>query len=348
MRDGERCKDQDDVRWQPTEFAAAIADGVTASPKSKDAARVATALASVILRQCDVRTGINVLRDLLFCERRLFREVVRKAQPWADNPLLAEVVDQQLDESHQCTLSAVQLSAEDNLLCVKLLQCGDSPILAFDGQGRLLMSLGYTGVQEMSLPDGETSYRFASVRDRKIRNQVLKRAGLQAKDAADWYVWSATNVAQLKTSNAARDRSSDQYVVVPRWLRSDGQRPRTLIQSPLVRWVDVETKAAQWCRLPHNGCATLVLPDDADSAAFSHHVLHLPTDTSLVLATDGLIDAFDSAPDLYQWLTRHRAAWHNPSARSQLLSQLHRKLRDRGGDDDISFIWLHPDAEDDH
>jgi len=97
----------------------------------------------------------------------------------------------------------------------------------------------------------------------------------------------------------------------------------------------------------HGSPLTAVLPDSYGGAA--EHILfdfkEYPQDTHLLLCSDGLYDAFTNFQEIYDWLNVHSAELDSKEAREGHLSELHRRLNGKKGDDDISFIWLRPPAE---
>ncbi len=104
--------------------------------------------------------------------------------------------------------------------------------------------------------------------------------------------------------------------------------------------------------VPRRGSnVTDVLPDSPEERVIYQRVsLSEWPGFSVLVATDGLYNAFDSFRDLYQWLTEHReqlpsAESDNPrvasdGGSSSLYEGLHTRLRQTVGDDDISFVWV--------
>jgi serine/threonine protein phosphatase PrpC len=96
----------------------------------------------------------------------------------------------------------------------------------------------------------------------------------------------------------------------------------------------------------HGSPFTAVLPDSYDEE--TGHLLfdfrQFPADAHLLLCSDGLYDGFANFQEIHDWLSEHRAELSDPALRGPLLSELHDRLGRKKGDDDISFIWLHPAA----
>lgn len=97
----------------------------------------------------------------------------------------------------------------------------------------------------------------------------------------------------------------------------------------------------------HGSPLTAVLPDGY--AGEAEHVLldfkEYAQDTHLLLCSDGLYDAFTNFQEIHDWLNEHGAELDSAEARERHLSELHRHLNGKKGDDDISFIWLRPPAK---
>jgi serine/threonine protein phosphatase PrpC len=97
-------------------------------------------------------------------------------------------------------------------------------------------------------------------------------------------------------------------------------------------------------RLEHRSPFTAVLPDSYDPE--TNNVLvdfrEYPEDVHLLLCSDGFYDGFASFKEIREWLQEHRAELINSELRDKCLSELHGRLNQKKGDDDISFIWLHP------
>jgi serine/threonine protein phosphatase PrpC len=97
----------------------------------------------------------------------------------------------------------------------------------------------------------------------------------------------------------------------------------------------------------HGSPLTAVLPDsyggEAEHALFDFK--EYPQNTHLLLCSDGLYDAFTNFQEIYDWLNEHGAELDSTEAREGHLSELHRRLNGKKGDDDISFIWLRPPRE---
>lgn len=97
-------------------------------------------------------------------------------------------------------------------------------------------------------------------------------------------------------------------------------------------------------RLEHRSPFTAVLPDSYDPE--TENVLaefkEYPEDVHLLLCSDGFYDGFASFREIREWLQEHSAELIDPELSDGCLSELHVRLNQKKGDDDISFIWLRP------
>lgn len=87
-----------------------------------------------------------------------------------------------------------------------------------------------------------------------------------------------------------------------------------------------------------------MLPDgyEKDNGHVLFEFEEYPEDVQLLLCSDGLYDGFRNFKGLRNWLSRYRGDLSDSTPRNERLSELHRKLSRKAGDDDISFMWLYP------
>jgi serine/threonine protein phosphatase PrpC len=97
----------------------------------------------------------------------------------------------------------------------------------------------------------------------------------------------------------------------------------------------------------HGSPFTAVLPDSyaEGQSNLLFDFEEYPADAHLLLCSDGLYDAFANFKEIRDWLHEHRPELKSAGPRDECLSELHGRLNRTKGDDDISFIWLHPAAE---
>lgn len=95
--------------------------------------------------------------------------------------------------------------------------------------------------------------------------------------------------------------------------------------------------------LIHASTITEALPDSYDKSG-SHILSHSQVyekGIHILLCSDGLYDAFASFADLFSWLSENAATLRQKNEEA-VMSELHSRLGDKKGDDDISFVWLFP------
>jgi len=95
----------------------------------------------------------------------------------------------------------------------------------------------------------------------------------------------------------------------------------------------------------HNSPFTAVLPDSFDETRTNvllENEQYGP-DVQLLLCSDGFYDAFKNFGEIYEWLHAHQQELTMAhDVNGPLLEELHTRLNQTKGDDDISFIWLLP------
>jgi serine/threonine protein phosphatase PrpC len=99
-------------------------------------------------------------------------------------------------------------------------------------------------------------------------------------------------------------------------------------------------------RFRHSSPFTAVLPDcyDRETNNVLFDFKEYPEDVHLLLCSDGLYDGFTNFKEIRDWLHEHRAELMDSALAEKCLSELHNRLNQKKGDDDISFIWLHPNG----
>ena len=85
---------------------------------------------------------------------------------------------------------------------------------------------------------------------------------------------------------------------------------------------------------------TAVLPDHVYAGNWTHFRERFPRDAQFVLCTDGFYSAFAEPQELWEWLTEHGTRLEAEETKEGVMAELHHRLRERQGDDDISFVWV--------
>jgi serine/threonine protein phosphatase PrpC len=134
---------------------------------------------------------------------------------------------------------------------------------------------------------------------------------------------------------------------VPRYLYGwqlthAGQKYRYLDYSSTIRIV---TTAPPWVLadgIEHRGSVTTVLPDHFYSGHYDYIEDRFPCETHFVLCSDGFYSAFATTSQMWAWLQENRDAPASVQEQEPKLRDLHQQLHEKGGDDDMSFVWIYP------
>ncbi len=255
-------KDQDRISWFQDSRIACVCDGVSTSPYAAEAAAEVAKNAHYLF---DNNHGLGPVQVIakLSAHLRSCREAAHNKPlsvavnvPEQMQAIILEQARKKLRYSYQTTIVAAQLNVDDQaLLHVNLFQCGDSQLLVFAHDGRLLF------------PTPSTS--------------------------SDSLV-TEVEIAEFGRVLQFRQRSS----------------------------------------------VTDVLPDAPLNRIQSEPDLSFENAHSVLLASDGLLDAFVGPHELFAWLMKHRVQLKDPLERQTVMQDLHDCLIDRRGDDDISFVWV--------
>ena len=135
-------KDQDRAVWFPQGQTAGLADGVSNSPNSKDAATIVTEYCPS-LYVGDPEQKLRAICDLfeLKREERMASEIkVPSHIPEHMKELLVGASRQKLAESYQTTFVSAKLEPNDKTVKMKVFRCGDSPLFVFSSDGKLVTS----------------------------------------------------------------------------------------------------------------------------------------------------------------------------------------------------------------
>jgi len=370
-------KDQDRARWSEPSLTACVCDGVTSSPFAAEAADI-VARFSPALFQGNVPNRLRSICDLLVV-RRLEAQRAGIATPAgipkAMQSMLQEVTHEKTTRSFQTTLVAANLTLTEGLVNVAVARCGDSAFLAFAPHGELLawspsIEPGISPTRR--LPARNSQDKVAPCRitlgpGDEILAKVLGKAG-------DYPEWSkASGIDPEHTDSwlacAALDHRPGEYrfsptegscgrvlelddgdiLLVPKYLV--GARPALQCQSyvlfPYSRLIRVVGSEGQTTKVPvfsRRGTATAVLPDHVYTGEWTYFRERFPLDTHFVLCSDGFYGAFRDPAGLWAWLKTNEAHLRDQREQHTVLRQLHARLHDRFGDDDIAFVWVRPRA----
>ncbi len=364
MRFGEEQKDQDRARFFGPGQVACVCDGVTTSPHSTEAAELVTSLTPGLF-QGDVHERLAMACDLLVAERRQFQTTSPSAPAHmseAMQTMLRQVLQQKQATSYQTTMIAVRVRADTKRVMVDVLRCGDSAFFAFSADGELLSSsmaraLGQS--ERLNHPFIAKTFNFGPGKQILVRiegrldvdENLAGNCGIHEKHRRNWVVctpvYASSKVGTKDLGSHAFVVRPDDRLLVPRYLygqqlESQGEQYRCLDYSSTIRIVPTSLAAVPADGIEHRGSTTTVLPDHFYSGQFDSVEDRFPRGTHFVLCSDGFYSAFATASKLWAWLQANRSVFGKPREQEPKLVELHAQLHEKSGDDDMSFVWMHP------
>ena len=366
---GGEDKNQDRASWYAAIGVASVCDGVTSSPYGGDAAELVAGIAPMLFNgQTPDRLG--AVCELL-AARRLEAQSKDVALP-PDTPpgmreMLAEVTEARMRSAFQTTLVAASFTVTDNDVMVDVLRCGDSVFFAFSPAGELLTSSPLYRHTEADVDaqraDDPDNIRFGPGDELLVK--VLGRASrrafpagavqIQPKHRARWLVCAVldrcagprapTNLQGNELPTLLLTRRD--LLLIPEFLLGrvacdQGQQYRSVPYSSSIRLASRPTPDVPAISFNGKSAVTHVLPDHYFTGRWVHRREHLPRDGHFVLASDGFYGAFDQPLQLWQWLSQNRSRLVDPAQHRDLMEELHNRLHNKTGDDDISFVWVFP------
>jgi hypothetical protein len=365
MMYGDDQKDQDRARFVAPGLVGIVCDGVTSSPHSQAAAQLVTSFAPILF-QGNVRQRLRTICDLLKACREEFqmtRLTMPDDIPEAMRAMLRAVLREKRATSYQTTVVAVRLRPSESGVGVDILLCGDSALLAFSNDGELLYSSLARGAEHererhhIFISDG---WRFGPGDQLLVRVEgplnnhegLVARSGISEQHLANWLVCTPVDAS----SDGKKDgsRRSDALVVtrqdrllVPRYLygwqlTSEDQKYRCLDYSSTIRIVTAAPQVILADGFEHRRSATMVLPDHFYCGHYDYIEDRFPCGTHFVACSDGFYSTIASASQMWAWLHENREVLASVQEREPKLRDLHQKLHEKGGDDDMSFVWMYP------
>lgn len=365
---GGEDKDQDRARWLPETRVASLCDGVTTSPRSGEAAELVTDLAPMLFGG-DVSERLRGVCQLLISRRleaQRERVVLPPDVPQAMQEMLAEVAREHLGKAFQTTLVAAQFTPTDDGVIAEIIRCGDSAFFAFSAAGDLLTSspsgdftAPSTGsdnaAQADSIPFSPGDELLVKVLGRASDPAVRADIGqIDLKVPARWLICAPLDRCHRRPTTAQHGKesptlwlSSSDLILVPEYLLGrvvdqDGSQYRRIGYSPTIRSTASPAPPVPEINFTGKGSVTDVLPDHYFTDRWIHRQDRFPPDTGFVLASDGFYESFADPQELWAWLSTNKAHLHEEDQRRELMQQLHVRLHDKRGDDDMSFVWVFP------
>lgn len=369
-------KDQDRARFSEPGQMAFLCDGVTSSPNSTEAAELGTSLGPILFKDTNSHR-LDILCDLLKTRRQECQQsepiILSEDMPEAMQQMLGEAVRKKRKTAFQTTLVAAKFISNSKHVLTQILRCGDSAFFACLSDGELLRSSlsfveepqtenNHSGRAE-SRPTASKEMRFGPGDEILVRvygpltahRSLAVKAGIRSKHRQNWLVCSPADSCHCEDeangSNPGESRvlllKSADRLLVPKFLYGaqltcKGLQLRVLRYSSTIRRVSENDSFGPVTSFGNHGSATNVLPDHFDCGAYDFFQDRFPLGTHFVLCSDGFYSSFEKWPELWTWLQKNAADLQEKAKRQQVLENLHRQLHARGGDDDISFVWVKP------
>jgi serine/threonine protein phosphatase PrpC len=367
MEDAGQEKNQDRAIWHRARQTACVCDGVTSSPFSGEAAEHVTTL-SPTLFSGNVQQRLESICDLLHSRREEKLATAMKIPDGTSDAmtkLLQEAAHEKIKSSFQTTMVAAQFEPRADSIKASVVRCGDSMFVAFGPKSEPLWCSPPSFDSVESTPSqGENRWQPAAEFTFGPGDEVLvtiesslahdlplaQQTQIAPRHRGGFYVCRVLMICRPAQSQTAIDpvaawtlRPGDR-IVVPKYLighvtKTAGCCCTVVRYSRMIRNTQGQTAPP---RLRRGGAVTAVLPDHFRSGRWSYFTDVFPRDTEFVVCSDGFSDCFEGISAMASWFKKHRQAILNPEQRGSLLNKLHEQLRQRGHDDDISFVWIFP------
>jgi hypothetical protein len=368
---GGESKDQDRACWSGPNRTAGLADGVTTSPYGERAAKFLCDFCPALFRG-PIEARLGAATDLLMT-RRLEAQASQPATPAGMEEgmeaMLRDVAREKMAQSYQSTFVGANFILVDDVVAVSVVWCGDSAFLAFSPQGDVLScSLSIDAALPVGAKASKTGgiselstfpVRFGDellckvIADAAERPLLAEMASIPKKSSDKWLVCTPLDLcapengpgSSKDTRVVAVQLAAGDCLLVPKYLVGTPKDPRykryrSFNYSPAVRPLLTSKQNDSTKGELSKGSLTAVLPDHYYRGEWTHLEDRFPQDTQFVLASDGFYGGFPTIKDLWGWLNDHRSELLDEVRRQDLLLDLHKRLHETHGDDDISFVWI--------
>ena len=340
---------------------------MTSSAFSDTAAEDVTIL-SPTLFSGDIEQRLDFVCDLLYSRRdeKLATSVkIPAGTSDSMSEILQEAAHEKIKSSFQTTMVAAQFEPQADAIKASVVRCGDSMFVALDPKSEPLWCSpqSFGPAEPAPTQDGgrwrsTTEFAFGPgdevlvTIDPSLAQDPFwaRRMQIAPGHGAGFYVCRVLEKCQPTASHTATDpvaawvlRYGDR-IVVPKYLmgrvtKAGGCFCAVVRYSRMIRSARGSSTPPRLCR---GGAVTAVLPDHFHSGQWSYFDDAFPSDSQFVLCSDGFYGCFDDMSEMASWLKEHRQVILDPDKRTTILTELHGQLRQRGHDDDISFVWIFP------
>jgi len=349
-------KDQDRAVWFPRSQTAGLADGVSNSPNSKDAATIMTEYCPT-LYVGDPEKKLRAVCDLLELKRqeRMASEIkVPSHIPEHMKELLVEASRQKLAESYQTTFVSVKLEPDNETVKTKTFRCGDSILSVFSSDGKFIASSPPISKQVQGKHNKDIIFRpgdelLAKVEGGLSESIEAHHLDISKEYRCNWLVCSPVDLCK----NGGDDLSDGMRInyggklIVPKYLAGHAVRAGDAgyISIPYSRTIRLlsDKRTFQDKAKFHSGSYTEVLPDHFYTGQWVYFEDEFPAGSHFILASDGFTECFNTPLQMWSWLNRYKNYLKDDNKKRLLLKRLHLIRQKKKGDDDISFVWMFPE-----
>ncbi len=356
-------KNQDRAFFDTQTCTAALCDGITSSPYAQKAATIVSRSASLIFGG-DSDKNLKTICDLLMAHRKLtIKKGIKAAAsiPESMKELVEEAAKAKLATSFQTTLVCAAFEYQQNNIYTKVLCCGDSAYFAFSSDGQMLLSnLSHIdGEAANNQIDTDKAIYFSQGTEllTKIVGPLCKFSNIAAKmnilNAENWVVCHALSlctkdeIKAMSADNSVLRLKQNELILAPKYLFSmpkdlEYKEFRRLLHSRFIRQLSSLSKQVSDIRFSSQGAATAVLPDHYYTGQWKYFEERFAPDTHFLLCSDGFYHAFSNPAEIWDWLKTNEKHLAVSRQKKSVLTELHQRLNQSCGDDDISFIWVKP------
>lgn len=359
---GGEAKNQDRASFDPRTQTACVCDGITSSPHAAKAAKIIAKAAPVILDDPEVH--LETAAEILNYHRGIALASpvqVSPSVPAAIRQLVQESARSTLKTSFQTTMVALRCQTEGSYTAATMVSCGDSGLFAFMPSGQLLFTnlAERPKERECSNNNGRKKLSFCPGRELLVKpkgilaDYPIIAQCLKIKTPVNWLLCQAVHLYEkterptMMHSGIGLELYTDELIAVPRYLFNPIKMGRhsgmgRLACSQFIRRVCDPINDYTKLTFDLRGNTTAALPDAY--SANQYHVFHerFPDNTHFLLCSDGFYRAFLTPAEMWQWLMGHHHQLIIRKHKKKLLDDLHRRLNQSCGDDDISFVWVLP------
>lgn len=360
---GGETKNQDRIMFDSQTYTAGVCDGTTSSPYAEQAASI-VARCSPLLIHNDAGKNLKTISDLLIVHRNA---AIKKGIKLSENisesmrTIMEETAKEKLKRSFQTTLVCAGFERQGKSILAKILCCGDSGFFAFSPDGKLLLS--NLSMKEEELADSRAS-QYGQINFSAGTELLTKVIGplskfpLLAEHAAipsldNWVLCRALCLCEngeplVSAVNGTKlVLQQNELLIAPKYFFSAPKDPlykefRRLFYSRFIQRLSSPAKAPSEVNFDMRGSVTAVLPDHCYTGQWDYFEERFEPETHFFLCSDGFYHVFSNASEMCEWLTINKTDLTVRQKKISLLNELHRKLSDKCGDDDISFIWIYP------